>query len=191
MAKEKNKKESQESIFTRNIQRGIDKNIITLSEDQSKITYHCSEDFTTSFKDPEEKVRGSYFAELVLDYEYPQKRIDFEVELRHGIPKWKADTVIYEDDELKKAYLVVECKKDGITDAEFKRAIEQAFGNANSLRAKFASVVASNYALIDATLYPTYRRPFDLLAKGPSRSNWLRLSDEVRSYFKGSFEVGP
>ncbi|CAD6490987.1 MAG: N-6 DNA Methylase [Candidatus Argoarchaeum ethanivorans] len=37
---------------------------------------------------------------------------------------------------------MVECKKDGITDAEFKQAIEQVFGNANSLRAKFASVIA-------------------------------------------------
>ena len=40
--------------------------------------------------------------------------------------------------------MVVEAKRDGITDAEFKQAIEQAFGNANSKRAKFASVVAGN-----------------------------------------------
>ena len=50
--------------------------------------------------------------------------------------------MVYEDDELKKPYVVVECKKEKITDAEFKQAIEQAFGNANSLRAKFASVIA-------------------------------------------------
>ena len=38
----------------------------------------------------------------------------------------------------------VECKKDGISDSEFSQAIEQAFGNANSLRVPYAAVVAGN-----------------------------------------------
>lgn len=126
----------------RNLQRGIEKGYISLSSDNSKITYHCHRDYTTSFKKPEEKVRASYFAELILDYGYPNKRIDIEVIVPRRKPEDRADIVVYEDDELKKPYLVVECKKDGITDAEFKQAIEQAFGNANSLRAKFASVIA-------------------------------------------------
>ena len=142
MAKKNNGEESQESIFMRNIQRGVDKNLIALSPDQTKITYHCSRDYTTGFKNPEEKVRGSHFAELILDYDYPPKRIDLEVVVPRRTPQDRADIIIYEDDELKKPYLVVECKKDGITDAEFKQAIEQVFGNANSLRSKFASVVA-------------------------------------------------
>ena len=131
-----------DSIFMKNIQSGVEKGYISFSDDNSKITYHCSRDYTTSFKKPEEKVRASYFAELVLDYEYPRKKIDFEVIVPRRKPEDRADIVIYEDDELKKPYLVVECKKDGITDAEFKQAIEQAFGNANSLRAKFAAVIA-------------------------------------------------
>ncbi len=57
-------------------------------------------------------------------------------------PEDWTDIVVYEDDELKNPYLVVECKKGGVTDAEFRQAIEQAFGNANSLRTKFASVIA-------------------------------------------------
>ena len=89
---------------------------------------------------PEEKVRASYFCELVLDYDYPTKNIDIEVIVPRRTPKDRADIVVYDEKEAE--YLVVECKKDGITDAEFKQAIEQAFGNANSLRAKFASVVA-------------------------------------------------
>src|SRR3990167_10960289 len=135
-------KTNHESIFQRNIQRAVEKGYISFSADDSKITYHCSRDYTTSFKKPEEKVRASYFAELVLDYEYPRKKIDFEVIVPRRKPEDRADIVIYEDDELKKPYLVVECKKDGITDAEFKQAIEQAFGNANSLSSKFAAVIA-------------------------------------------------
>jgi len=68
-----------DSIFMKNIQRGIEKGYISFSADNSKITYYCSRDYTISFKKPEEKVRASYFAELVLDYEYPNKKINLEV----------------------------------------------------------------------------------------------------------------
>ncbi|MDE1818477.1 MAG: restriction endonuclease subunit M [Thaumarchaeota archaeon] len=135
-------KNSHESLFTRNIQRGIEKQILSISPDESKIIYHCSRDYTTAFKKPEEQVRASYFTELILDYAYSPANIDIEVTVPRRTPKDRADIVIYEDEELKKPYLVVECKKDGITDEEFKQAIEQAFGNANSLRSQFASVVA-------------------------------------------------
>lgn len=133
-------KDNHDSIFQKNIQRGIDKGIITVANDSSKITYHCKRDYSTSFKNPEEKVRASYFCELVLDYDYPTKNIDIEVIVPRRTPEDRADIVVYDEDGAE--YLVIECKKDGITDAEFKQSIEQAFGNANSLRAKFAGVVA-------------------------------------------------
>lgn len=170
MPKEKSK-EAQESIFMRNIQRGIDKKIISLSEDQAKITYRCSRNYTTGFKNPEEKIRGSYFAELVLDYDYSPDRIDFEVIVPRRTPEDRADIVVYEDDELKKPYLVVECKKDGITDAEFKQAIEQVFGNANSLRSKFASVVAG-----------TTKTAFDVAGFKPREREKNVISDIPKKY---------
>jgi type I restriction enzyme M protein len=117
------KETNHESIFQRNIQRAVEKGFISFSSDNSKIQYDCSRDYTASFKKPEEKVRASYFAELVLDYEYLNKKIDFEVIVPRRKPEDRADIVIYEDDELKKPYLVVECKKDGISDAEFKDGI--------------------------------------------------------------------
>lgn len=132
------------SVFLENAQRGVKAGIITLNDDQSRITYHCSRNFATNFKTPEEKVRASYFVELVIDYQYDAKFLDLEVTVPRRTPEDRADIVIYEDIERKKPYLVVECKKDGITDAEFRQAIEQAFGNANSIRAKFAIVVAGN-----------------------------------------------
>jgi type I restriction enzyme M protein len=93
-------KSNHESIFQRNIQRAVEKGFISFSSDNSKITYRCSRDYTASFKKPEEKVRASYFAELVLDYEYPDKKIDFEVIVPRRKPEDRADIVIYEDDEL-------------------------------------------------------------------------------------------
>jgi len=95
-----------------------------------------------NFSDPEEKVRSEYYFDLIEKYNYPAKRIDTEIKTKPD--KDAADIVVYQDDELKQPYLVVECKKDGITDAEYKQAIEQVFRYANYLRAKFAAVVAGN-----------------------------------------------
>jgi len=162
-----------ETIFLENVKKGADEGIIILPDDQAKITYHCSRDFTTSFKNPEEKVRASYFVELVEDYGYPKERIDFEVKIPRRTPEDRGDIVIYEDDELKKPYLVVECKKDGVTDAEFKQAIEQAFGNANSLRAKLATVVAG-----------TTRTAFNVAEFKPSERDKNVISDIPKKYGK-------
>ncbi|MBU0478953.1 N-6 DNA methylase, partial [bacterium] len=173
MAKEKNKQENHNSIFLQNIQRGIEKKIITLSADEAKITYYCARNFTANFRDPEEKVRGAYFAELILDYDYPKGRINLEVIVPRRTPEDKADIVIYEDDELKKPYIVVECKRDGISDAEFRQAIEQVFGNANSLRAGFAVAVAG-----------TTRTAFDVSGFKPSEREKNVISDIPKKYGK-------
>ena len=120
-------KDEKDSVFMDHVQKGIDKGIIEIDTGKNKITHDCSRKYTTSFKNPEEKVRAAYFAELVIDYKYPKERLDFEVTVPRRTPKDRADIVVYEDKELKKPFLVVECKKDGVSDAEFKQAIEQVF----------------------------------------------------------------
>jgi len=161
------------SIFEENINRGIEAGIVSFNEDKTKITYTCSRLYATSFKNPEEKVRASYFCELVLDYDYPKEKMDFEVRVPRRTPEDRADIVVYEDEELKRPYLVVETKKDGITDAEFKQAIEQAFGNANSLRATLASVVAG-----------ITKTAFDIAGFKPSERAKNVISDIPKKYGK-------
>ncbi|KUG25516.1 type i restriction-modification system, dna-methyltransferase subunit m / s [hydrocarbon metagenome] len=124
------------------INEGIKEKLLSVDQESNKITYHVAKDYTTSFKNPEERVRAAYFVELVKDYSYPANRIELEAKVERRTPDDRADIVVYEDDELKVPYLIVECKREGITDAEFNQAIEQAFGNANSKRAKYAIVVA-------------------------------------------------
>ena len=160
------KNNNNDSIFPQNIRRGRQKGIIRISDDNSKITYFCSREYTTSFKNPEEIVRASYFVELVEDYNYPKENINIEHPVPRRTPEDRADIVVFEDATLKKPYLVVECKKDAISDAEFKQAIEQVFGNANSLRAKFASVVAG-----------TTRTAFDIAGFTPEEREKNVISD--------------
>ena len=96
------------------------------------------------FMDPEEKVRARYYVELIERYQYPETRIDLEVAVPRRTQSDFADLVIFHDDAKKNPYVVVECKKDGISEAEFNQAIEQAFGNCNSLSGDYAAVIAGN-----------------------------------------------
>ena len=123
------------------IKIGIDKKLIDIIDDGKKILYtHQNKKY--NYKDPEEQVRASYYIELVERYEYPPQRINFEIPIPRRIQGDYADIVVFNDDEQKEPYIVVECKKDAISDAEFLQAIEQAFGNANNLNAHFISVVS-------------------------------------------------
>jgi type I restriction enzyme M protein len=123
-----------------------------------------------NFTDPEEQVRVSFYYELIKKYQYPKELIDLEVIVPRREPTDKADIVVYEDDERKKPYIVVECKKDGISQAEIKQAIEQAFGNANSLRSKYTILVAGNVRIaFDVANFPPEEREKNIIADIPIR----------------------
>ncbi len=94
--------------------------------------------------DPEERVRASFFAELVYQYGYDPNRIGVEVIVPDRAPNDRADLVIFLDDARKAPYAVIECKRDDISDAQFAQAVEQAWGNGNAhkFRARFVGVVA-------------------------------------------------
>lgn len=166
-------KNNKDSMFEKDIQRGVNKGIVSLVKDKSEIIYHTEQDHRENLKDPEEKVRAAFFEELVLDYGYNPNRIKIEVPVPRRTPADRADIVVYEDNELKKPYLVVECKKDGITDAEFRQAIEQVFGNANSLRAQFAAVIAG-----------TTRTAFNVADFKPSEREKNVIADIPKKYGK-------
>ena len=122
---------------------GIEKGCIALSGDGKRITY-CATGKSYKFTDPEETVRAEYYVELVTKYSYLPERMDVEVVVPRRTPSDLADIVVFSDSGRKQPYIVVECKKDGISDSEFSQAIEQAFGNATSLRVPYAAVVAGN-----------------------------------------------
>lgn len=129
------------------LQIGIAKGLIQFNVENTRITY-VSRNKTYNFRDPEEIVRAESYVQLVEIYGYDPKRVDFEVTVPRRTPSDSADIVVYSDDECKSPYIVVECKKETATNAEFKQAIEQGFGNANSLRAAFVwvnSKTLSNY----------------------------------------------
>lgn len=117
------------------VQEAQDRGFLTVNG--SRITYHCSREYSENYDDPEEKVRARTYSWLVLRRSYAPSRIDLEVTVPRRTPSDRADIVLYEDDALQVPYLVVENKEEQCTRPQQKQGIEQGFGNANSIRAPY------------------------------------------------------
>ena len=114
------------------IQLGLDKGLISLSEDKSRITYvHQKKE--RSFSNPEERVQAETFLKLILDYNYPEGRIKQFVPVTMGREVKEADIVVYADDMCLSPHILVECKRQEVSEAEYQQAIEQAYSYAFAL----------------------------------------------------------
>ena len=113
-----------------------------LGEGRGERIHYIAADQSERWADPEEKIRAELWAELVYKYDYRPEHIGVEVTIPGRTPNNYADVVVYEDDEHKQPYFVIECKRPDLSDAAFDQAIEQACGYRASLGATFCGVVA-------------------------------------------------
>lgn len=114
------------------IQLGIEKGFISFNEDKSRITYNYQKK-ERNYNNPEEKVQAETFLRLILDYNYPEGRIRQFVPVTMGSDTKEADIIVYDDELCLTPHIVVECKRQDISEAEFLQAIEQAYSYAYSL----------------------------------------------------------
>jgi len=153
------------------LERAIKDGYAYITEDNRKIIYVTSDNRTERYDNPEEKVRAEVWAELIYYYEYPANRVKIEVTIPDRLPTDRADIVVFRDDTCKRPYAVVECKKDGLSDAEFNQAIEQGVGNATwvKLRAEYVLIVAgTTRRVLDVSdKYGAMERDLNILADLP------------------------
>ena len=114
------------------IQLGIDKGLIAFNDDKSRIRY-IYQNKERNYNNPEEKVQAVTFLKLILDYLYPVERIKMFVPVTMGSEIKEADIVVYMDGLCLTPHILVECKKEDISEAEFLQAIEQAYSYAYAL----------------------------------------------------------
>lgn len=146
---------------------GRDKGYISISSDGEHITYHA-QNKTYVYSDPEEKVRAEFYVELIEKYQYKSDLLGLEIDVPRRTPSDFADIVIFEDKEHKCPFIVVECKKENISKQEEIQAIEQSFGNANSLKSKYTSMVAGSVKFFfDVENYPARERKKNIIADLP------------------------
>ena len=122
------------------IQQGIDKGLITFDkgEDKKYITY-VHQNKKRNYQNPEEKVQAETYLSLILNYGYPKENIRVIVPVSIGSSQAEADIVVYGDDSHSSAHIVVECKKEDVSELEFQRAFNQAFSYAatGTVRARY------------------------------------------------------
>ena len=130
-----------------------------------RIVYKCAATHEEAWDDPEEKVRAGIYSWLILEKEYPAEAIKVEVQVPRRMPSDYADIVVYTDDSCSTPYLVVEAKRVGTSQSDFRQAIEQAFGNANSLRDTTLALTdcGGRSALHQVAKYPHSERRENLL----------------------------
>lgn len=114
------------------IKIGIEKGFVLFNEDESRIKYVFLNK-ERNYNDPEEKVQALTYLKLIFDYHYPVKWINMFVPVKMGSDKKEADIIVYNDDKWLSPKIVVECKKQEVSEAEFQGAINQAYSYAFAL----------------------------------------------------------
>lgn len=124
--------ESEENKMSYGIytQEGIRKGLIHITEDENVITY-IHYNITRNYKNPEEKVQAEIFCKLVLWYKYPVEKIGLYVPVTDGSTKKQADIFVYNDSNHTSPLIVIECKKEDVSEQEFAQATNQAFSYAH------------------------------------------------------------
>ena len=135
------------------IQIGIEKGFISFNDDMSRITY-IYQNKHRNYNNPEEKVQAEAFLRLIIDYKYPINRIKLFVAVPMGNETKEADIVVFKDDLCLMPYILVECKKQEISEAEFQQAIGQAYSYAFAMAGELKYVwvtsgIKSDYFEVD------------------------------------------
>lgn len=97
------------------LETGIEKGLIKFDPEKNFVTY-VHQNKKRSYNNPEEKVQVETFLSLILISDYPVNRIKLFQSVQIGSRTTEADIIVYEDDDCECTYIVVECKKEEITD---------------------------------------------------------------------------
>ncbi|WP_338769872.1 N-6 DNA methylase [Bernardetia sp. ABR2-2B] len=125
--------------------KGIEKGLIHIDGKKEYVTY-LHQNKKRKYTNPEEQVQVETYCKLVLHYGYPQTHILMFESVKMGVSTKEADILVYQDEKLEKPYIVIECKKEDISELEFKEAVKQALSYAHAIAGttKFVWVTKGN-----------------------------------------------
>lgn len=137
------------------IQIGIAKGLISFNDDRSRIKYNWQKK-ERNYNNPEEKVQAETFLRLILDYKYPERQIKQFEPVTMGSEIKEADIVVFDDELCVRPLILVECKKEEVSEAEFQQAINQAYSYAFALPGEVKYVwvtsgIKNDYFEVDKT----------------------------------------
>ncbi len=187
------------------ISQGLAQNLIKFDDENKYITY-IHQKKKRNFANPEEQVQVETFLKLILTYGYDPKRLRLFVPVTMGSSVKEADIIVYNDDACLSPHIVVECKKQEVSELEFTQAVEQAFSYAVAEGAKYVWVTSGikdqyfqvpiekpkeRVAIPDIPQYGVEKLARYKYAKGGGKSNGQKLfeleivsEDELTRRFK-------
>ncbi|MCB1584502.1 MAG: restriction endonuclease subunit M [Xanthomonadales bacterium] len=115
------------------IEQGIQQGYIAFDEDRKNIYYPHQNNKRRNYNNPEEKVQAETYLNLIFSYGYPIERIQQFVTVTMASTTKEADIIVYNDDDCTQPLIVVECKKEEVSEQEFEQAIKQASSYAYAL----------------------------------------------------------
>ena len=118
------------------IEQGKVKKLVRISEDGGRIEY-LKHRISRDFKKPEAIVEAKAYLALVIQYGYPDENIRLFAPVTMGSSLREADIEVYADAKHENPLAIVECKKEQVSEAEFRQAVEQAFSYAVAEGAKY------------------------------------------------------
>ena len=118
------------------IAQGLAKKLIRVSEDGKRVEY-LNHGISRDWTKPEAIVEARSYLALVLQYGYPDDRIRLFAPVTVGSSLREADIEVFSDARHESPIIIVECKKEEVSEAEFRQAVEQAFSYAVSEGARY------------------------------------------------------
>jgi len=125
------------------IEEGIKKGLIKFDSDERKTITYVHQKKSRNYRNPEEQVQADSYLLLVLRYNYKPENIKQFVSVTMGASIKEADIVVYNDPAHLSPHIVVECKKQEVSELEFAQAIEQGFSYAVAEGAKYVWITSS------------------------------------------------
>lgn len=167
-----------------NIRTATKDRIIHLNRKTNTVTYLAS-DKSRSLDNPEEKVQLDTYLEIIYGYGYPPERVKVCTPVKMGSATKEADIIIYNDDDCNSPYIIVECKKKGVSENVFTEAIDQGFSYASATLAKYIWVTdGNNNAYFEVLPNAIGERSENKLHDMPAYDSKSSVSFKVKKAFK-------
>ena len=107
------------------IAEGIRRKLI-LFDDEEKYVLYVYQNKKRSYRNPEELVQVETFLKLILLYGYPVERIVLFKQVTMASSVKEADIIVYNNDQCTQPLIIVECKREDVSELEFYQAVNQA-----------------------------------------------------------------
>lgn len=180
------------------IDEGIKQKLVEVSED-GKTIHYIHQNKKRNFTNPEEKVQAEVFLKLIIEKGYPVENIVQFLSVTMGTDKKEADIIVYDDSSHKKPIIVVECKRQEVSEQEFQQAVNQGFSYAHALAGsvkyiwvtsglkdeyfRFDKEKDSKESLTDIPAYGTDKvAPYKYVKGGGSRKYTVRGKEETQKF---------